>query len=149
MWALYAATPSYEEKLRLAMRHLAVFREAGKAGLVSDYDVSEVNLSASWYALFAGEYAEAERLSLAGKARTPGYLPLDTNLAHAMALQGKNRAAMQLYMSHYGVTVEHSQNDRDVWESVVLRDFNDLEAAGITVPLFDDIRQFFALQESD
>lgn len=147
--ALYVNITLYRDKLNFSFRHLDVITAAREHGIVSDYDLSDVYLRASWYALFAGEYSLVEQFSREGLERTPRYQLLETNLAHALALQGQKEKAVDIYKANYGIELEHSHTQRDRWETLILKDFDDLEEAGITSPVFDEIRQFFESQEVD
>ena len=84
---------------------------------------------------FAGVLAASE----AGLALDPAYLSLLAKRAHAYLFLGQIREAEQIYRGHRGEVVD--AKSKRTWEQVVLKDFDDLEKAGLTHPEFARIRE--------
>ena len=62
----------------------------------------------------------------------------ETNLAHALMLQGKIADADALYLGNRGEIV-----GQDIWEQVILADFAALRKAGINHPHMAEIEAIF------
>ena len=96
-------------------------------------------LSLSWYQLFARDFAGALASTDAGRAHDPSSLPLDTNRAHALLFLGRISEAEQLYRSHIGKTM--GPQSKDLWQDVILADFDQLMREKITHPEMARIRK--------
>ena len=74
----------------------------------------------------------------AGLALEPAYLSLLAKRAHASLFLGQIQEADRIYRGHRG---EVDADSKRTWEQVVLKDFADLEKAGLTHPEFARIRE--------
>jgi hypothetical protein len=132
-------TPAGKLDMSLALYKVA---QQGQAdGFVSLWDAVGNLLNASWYLLELGKPEEAERLCRKGLHQTPNYLPLETNLAHALALQGHRQQAMDIYLGNRGKMIISLSSPRTLWETMILKDFDALQAKGIHSPIFDEARE--------
>lgn len=140
MDGLFLLMPDSNQKLAVVNRKLQLTKLAHAAGIAPKADVANGLLNVSWYLLELGKAKEAEQACHDGLTLMPNYLSLETNLAHALALQGKTTQAMTIYTGNIGKTIV--EQERKKWEKTILDDFKSLKDAGITLPIFDDVRPF-------
>jgi len=103
-------------------------------------------VSLAWYQLHTKDFAGALTSSEEGLKLKPGYLPLETNRAHALLLLGKTDEAEKIYRKYMGreigVESEGQKNDPlNTWDKTILEDFDTLEKDGISHPDFNRIRE--------
>jgi WD40 repeat protein len=102
--------------------------------------VSEIYMYWSWWAL-SNKNTIARIPYILGRAKgfispsTDRYIVIQTNLAHALILTGKYDQAKKVY-SKYKAYMFESGNS---WDSVILKDFEDLRGYGVTHPDFSRI----------
>jgi tetratricopeptide (TPR) repeat protein len=70
----------------------------------------------------------------------PEELGIEVNRAHALMLVGRADEAGTVYLRHRGTMNVNGDNS---WEAVVLADFAEMRAAGLTHPLMDEIEALF------
>lgn len=136
-----SSTDNPQIKLDLYLKQLPIAQNAFSAGIISASQVSGKILNISWWMLHLGKYAEAERYCLEGLKLSPKALDLETNLAHALALQNKKDEAIALYKKNIGKEVIRSDG-RKLWEVIMIDDFTQLAKAGVTSSIFDEVRPF-------
>jgi TPR repeat protein len=133
-----AATGRYSEAQQLeeALAHKIETRETEREGKPGGETAQALN-SIAWYALLARDYGSALAAAERAHAILPADLIVDTNLAHALMLLGREKEAEALYLSHRGERL--SKADSRLWESAVAEDFAALQKAGVTDPMMTDI----------
>ncbi len=135
-----AGTGRYSEARQLeeALAAKIEARETEREGKPGGETVQALN-SIAWYALLARDYGRA--LTAAERAHTilPDELIVETNHAHALMFLGRETEAEALYLSHKGERL--SKADNRLWESAIAEDFAELQKAGVTDPMMDDIRE--------
>jgi len=94
-------------------------------------------LGLSWYQVFARDFTGAVASADAGLKIDPRYLPLETNKAHALLFLNRVAEAEDIYRRNIGKKMRTS---RDLWQTVILDDFNQLEAGGLKRPEIDRFR---------
>jgi TPR repeat protein len=110
--------------------------EIGKAG---PRTASALN-SLSRYQLFDRQFETALASSNRAMELQPNAYVI--NYTHALMFLGRESEARALHLKYKGqLTVEGS----GLWEDVILKDFSELEKAGLQHSLMDDIRKEFAL----
>jgi tetratricopeptide (TPR) repeat protein len=127
----------YAEAITNQQKALAVAQKV--AGDDGRRQTAEAWFALSRYELFARDFAGVLAASEAGLALDPAYLSLLAKRAHAYLFLGQIREAEQIYRGHRGEVVD-AQSKRS-WEQVVLKDFDDLEKAGLTHPEFARLRE--------
>ncbi|MEY2562404.1 MAG: hypothetical protein QOH88_597 [Verrucomicrobiota bacterium] len=103
-------------------------------------------VSLAWYQLHTKDFAGALASSEAGLKLKPGYLPLETNRAHALLFLGKTDEAEKIYRKYMGreigLEAEGQKNDPlNTWDKTILDDFDTLEKDGVSHPEFNRIRE--------
>jgi molecular chaperone GrpE len=134
---------NYAEAARLQQRIAAALNRAETAaeGKPGDGALGAL-LSLSWYQLFAGQYGDVIATANLAAEISEDYISIDTNRAHALMLKGFADEAKDIYGKHRG---KETQN-RKTWEREILDDFAEMEHAGITHPLMDEIRAAWTAQ---
>ena len=109
----------------------------GKAGARTASAVG----GASWYQLFDKQFEAA--LASSGRAMDlqPDAVIYATNYAHAVMFLGREQEARALYLKYRGQRIAEGG---DLWEVAIVKDFAELEKAGRTHPLMDEIRAAFS-----
>lgn len=69
----------------------------------------------------------------------PNDISIAANRAHALMLLGRTDEARAIYLAHHG-----EQVGERIWEKVLLDDFDALRNAGLSNPLMDEMKMFFA-----
>ena len=100
---------------------------------------AEAWFALSRYELFARDFAGVLAASEAGLALDPAYLSLQAKRAHAFLFLGQIQAAEQIYRGHRGEVLDPKSNR--TWAQLVLKDFDDLEKAGLTHSEFARFRE--------
>jgi tetratricopeptide (TPR) repeat protein len=93
----------------------------------------------SWYRLFVRDFVGALASSEEALKLEPGDLPAETNHAHALLFLGRFEEAKDIYLKHRGEKVYKNSDTK--WEATILKDFSDLQKAGITSPDVEKIRE--------
>ncbi len=88
--------------------------------------------------LFAGDYAASEAAARRALDLVPGEVVFETNLAHALMLQGEVEAADRLYIGNRGTDLGGRR-----WEDVVLADFDALRRDGTVHPHMAEIERAY------
>jgi TPR repeat protein len=88
------------------------------------------NNSLAWYRLFARDFHGALAAAEKALSVSPDSLVYATNKAHALMFLGRIDEARSIYLGHKGESLEGLGS----WEAVILKDFQELEAAGVTHP---------------
>jgi tetratricopeptide (TPR) repeat protein len=91
--------------------------------------------SLAWYALFARDYGGAIDAADRAIALDPPELVAATNKAHALMFLGRDEEARTAYLAHRGEKID----DKRAWNEVIVKDFADLRAAGLSNPLMDEV----------
>lgn len=94
----------------------------------------------AWYAILAREYEASHTASIEAITLNPDPLWLQTNLAHALMLQGQTDMAIAVYLDHKGQV----SPEGDKWSDTIRGDFDILEANGISVPTMQDVLSLLA-----
>jgi hypothetical protein len=78
-------------------------------------------------------------LTVAGRAHAllPGDLAIETNRAHALMFLERREEAKALYLTHKGKPI--SEQNRRLWERVIVEDFAQFREVGLTHPMMADI----------
>jgi tetratricopeptide (TPR) repeat protein len=126
----------YAEAVATQRKALAVAQKG--SGDEGRRQTAEACFALSRYELFARDFAGVLAASETGLALDPPYLSLLAKRAHACLFLGRVPEAEQIYRGHRGEVVD-AQSKR-TWEQVVLKDFDDLEKAGLTHPEFARLR---------
>ena len=99
-------------------------------------------VSLSWHQIFARDFAGALASTDAAMKIDPSDLYVATNRAHALLLLGRTQEADAIYLGNRGKKME---TDSDTtWDQTILKDFDDLEAAGITNPEIPRLRKLLS-----
>jgi tetratricopeptide (TPR) repeat protein len=98
--------------------------------------LSGAYLSLSWYELADRQFAEAEKGAEQGLAVAPDDIEranLNTNLAHALLLQGQVERARSIYEAWKTKPVGEKPTDKEakLFAAAVLEDFEEFEGLGI------------------
>jgi tetratricopeptide (TPR) repeat protein len=120
-----------------------LFKERQTPAEESTHAIRNAYVSLAWYQLFNRDFAGALSASEEGLKLDPGFLPTDTNRAHALLFLGRTEEAEKVYKQHLGETETSSGRK---WEQVILADFADLENAGVTNTEFARIRKYLEPQ---
>jgi hypothetical protein len=104
-----------------------------------DYNVF---FNLSWYALFSGRPQEAIVAARKTMEFKPNAQTVETNLALGYLLDNQWAEAEKIYLRWK--KQEFPPDGKRLWDSVFLQDIADLEAAGITHPDFEKVRNMFA-----
>ena len=88
--------------------------------------------------LFTGAYAASETASRKALDLVPGETDFETNLAHALMLQGQVEAADRFYLGNRGIDVGGRR-----WEDVVLADFDALRRQDVSHPHIAEIERIY------
>jgi tetratricopeptide (TPR) repeat protein len=91
----------------------------------------------SWYYLFAEQYADAEAAAKRGLTIDPAQSWMTTNLVTALVFQGEYSEAEPIYLK----LKDQPFDENRTWAVVCLEDLATLEAAGITHPDVELVRQ--------
>jgi TPR repeat protein len=130
----------YAEALQL-QEALAAKREAvetkrlGKPG----EETAEALNSLAWRALLAREFTKALTVADRAHALLPENLSIETNRAHALMFMERGKEAKALYGAHKGKPI--SEQETQLWESVIAEDFAEFRKAGLTHPMMADIEK--------
>jgi len=104
--------------------------------------LTDAYVSLSWHQIFARDFAGALASTDAAIKISPSDLYVATNRAHALLLLGRTQEADAIYLGNRGKKME---TDSDTtWEQTILKDFDDLEAAGITNPEIPRLRKLLS-----
>jgi Flp pilus assembly protein TadD len=122
---IYLARKNYAEVYALAKLRL----QHGKP------DDAVVYGQAAWYALFNRDFRNAIAYSQEGLRIDPGARWISTNLAHGYLFTGQFETAKSIYLKYSGIKLSDLY-----WDEVVLNDFQELQAAGLTHPRMNDLR---------
>lgn len=115
--------------LSLQAQELINERTPGKK-VFSEYDLAREYGNTAWYFLFAREFAKAEQAAKHGLELDSSQTWIYSNYALGLLFQGKYEAAKEMYLDYKGQNNNSGRSFRDVF----LKDFDDLETAGITHP---------------
>jgi hypothetical protein len=132
----------YGEAIASQQKALAVARKG--SGEEGRRQQSEAWFALSRYELFARDFAGVLAASEAGLDLSPAYLPMLAKRAHAYLFLGQTREAEQIYRGHRGEKEAAPPNR--TWEQIVLKDFDDLQKAGLANPEFARIRERLAAE---
>jgi len=102
---------------------------------------AENHLSLIFYALYAGKYQKAIEYAREALQSDPEDETAERFLAPAYLLNGQYGQAEVIYKKWKGK--EFVEADEDTAEATFLQDIADLEAAGITHPDFEKVKQLF------
>ena len=91
--------------------------------------------SAGWWGLLARDFQNAMAYTKKALALSPEDKSITTNLAHGYLFTGQFDKAEDIYLKYTGIKI-----GKLYWEEVILNDFRDLEAAGVSHPRLDDLR---------
>lgn len=91
----------------------------------------------AWYQLFNRHFLEVEQAARKGMDIDPSQEWINTNLALGLLFQGKYEEAEDVYVSFK----ERAFNDAMTFKTAFLQDLADLEAAGITHPDVEKVRE--------
>lgn len=95
-------------------------------------------ISLTWYQLLTKDYDGAIKNSRIGiQLDINKAVLLETNLAHAYLLSGDYQNAKIIYLMNKGKKV----NDKELWEDIILKDFEDLRKEGIKSENFKKIEK--------
>ena len=83
----------------------------------------------SWRALFAKKFKETEKAGRGGLELDASQVYIKTNIGHALLFQGRYDEALKVYQDYAN---DPPQYDYKTNLDVLLKDFDDLEAGGIT-----------------
>ena len=97
--------------------------------------------SLSWYQLFARQFEAARASSGRAMGLKPDAVIYATNHAHALMFLGREEEARALYLKYKG---QRTEKGGFPWVEAILKDFDELEKAGLKHPLMDEIRAVFA-----
>ncbi|MGD0694448.1 MAG: tetratricopeptide repeat protein [Terriglobia bacterium] len=93
-------------------------------------------LRLSWYALFNRDFGGAIAYANKGIEIDPANLWIYTNLAHGFLLTNQFERATQIYTRYKGIKLSSGS----YWEEALLKDFQDLEDAGIVHPQMNAVK---------
>jgi tetratricopeptide (TPR) repeat protein len=91
--------------------------------------------------VLARNFDEALKAADQAIALTPDAIWLYTNRAHALMFLGRTGEARALYLRY---RAKKDVQDGKSWNAVILDDFTELRAAGLSNPLMDEIQTLFA-----
>src|SRR6185436_12579817 len=83
----------------------------------------------------ARDFQNAMAYTKKALALSPEDKSITTNLAHGYLFTGQFDKAEDIYLKYTGIKI-----GKLYWEEVILNDFRDLEAAGVSHPRLDDLR---------
>jgi hypothetical protein len=89
----------------------------------------------SWYKLFAGEHQAALAAADRAIGLAPDNIVPSTNRAHALMFLGRAEESRAAYAAHRGKDVANQGK----WEAVIVRNFAELRARGLTSPQMGEI----------
>lgn len=95
----------------------------------------------SYYLVLVGRWSEAQAAAERALTLDPAQKWIETNLAHALMMQGETERAKALYLGNRGLPL---QGGSSTWEKEVLADFRRLREAGIEHPLMAEVEAVFA-----
>ena len=122
---IYAVLDSLVQNNAQVAQHINAKYQISSTALRAEYVANCGN--ASFYALFAQEYAMAEAYARKTLAMDKTQVWVNTNLANALLFQGKIGEAEQIYQNLKGKTYE--QDPSQNYNQILLQDFKELEAA--------------------
>jgi lipoprotein NlpI len=96
----------------------------------------------SWYQLYVRDFAGALASTDAGKKLDDSNLYLDTNRSHALLFLGRTQEAQAIYLGNRGKKLDPKQEQ--TWDMAILKDFDELEEAGLTNPELSQIRRLLS-----
>ena len=102
-------------------------------------------LALSWYQLHVRDFAGALASTDAGKKLEASDLFLETNRAHALLFLGRTQEAEAIYLGNRGKKFDPKQEQ--TWEEAILKDFDELEAGGLTNPEVPRIRRLLSPEQ--
>ena len=124
----YANIKDYRNAVKFLKKLLQFYYKSPKRQDVKQSWIAEKHLSLAWYQLILGNYQEAIENSKKGiKLDINKALSLETNLAHAYLLSGDFENAKFIYMKNE----KKRFKDGELWEDVILKDFEILKKEGI------------------
>jgi hypothetical protein len=100
--------------------------------------------SLSWYQLFSRDFTGALAATDSAKKLNPTGLDIDVNRAHALLFLGRTSDADAIYLGNSGKKMSPGSNQ--IWNDVVLKDFDDLENSGLISPEFPRLRKLLQPQ---
>jgi tetratricopeptide (TPR) repeat protein len=137
--ALAEALAIYREAL--AIRQDLAKAEPDNAARRDDIEYTARRIGGLAYRfLLARDFAAALDAADEAIALAPGVIWLNANRAHALMFLDRAGEARALYLKFRGM--EKAQDEKS-WDEVVLADFAELSAKGLTHPLMDEIEQAF------
>lgn len=99
----------------------------------------------SWYQLYVRDFAGALASTDAGKKLDDTNLYLETNRAHAFLFLGRTQEAQAIYLGNRGKKLDPKQEQ--TWDKAILKDFDELEGAGLTNPEISQIRRLLSPEQ--
>jgi hypothetical protein len=135
-----AGAGRYSEALQLqgtlaARREAAETKREGKPGKETAEALGDV----AWYAILAREFPKALTAVDRAHKLLPDDLAIETNRAHANMFLGRGKEAEAVYLAHKGNRV--SEQDNQLWESVIANDFGEFRKAGLAHPMMAEIEK--------
>ena len=128
---IYTTNKEYKQLLTFYKDKIPFLHTSNNATLLaSNYG------SIAWWALFAREFAEAEKYALLGLKTDKSQEWINTNLALAYLFQGKLDQAKEIYLR-----LKDKMNGNTPFKDAFLQDLKDLDAEGITHPDVEKIRE--------
>jgi tetratricopeptide (TPR) repeat protein len=132
------ALPVYEEALAIAEK-LAKLNYSSKD---DQNNLAEATGNLALGLLWARKFEKSLDTSDRAIAAAPSLVWLYTNRAHALMFLGRVDDARALYLAHRGEKTQ--DDDGDIWEDAISKDFAALRKAGLANPLMDEIERAFA-----
>jgi hypothetical protein len=88
--------------------------------------------------VFAKEFTKALTVADRSHALFPDNLSIEINRAHALMFT-ESEEAKALYLAHKGKPM--SEERKELWESVIVKDFAEFRKADLTHPMMADIEK--------
>ncbi|MFN0036185.1 MAG: tetratricopeptide repeat protein [Saprospiraceae bacterium] len=126
----YSDVQKMGESEKMLLRSLEIFERLAKSNPAQfESDLAGTLGNLSWFYLFVKKYAEAEKATVRVLALNPAKNLVRTNLGHSHLLRGDWPKAKAVYE-------EYLKNEADPAEAkkALAKDWDELEAAGITCP---------------
>ena len=132
----------YVEALDAQRTYIALLTSRPKPGPEQAKSLARADLDLSWLQILTRDFAGALATTDSGLQLDADYLPLTVNRAHALSFLGRTAEAESIYVGNRDKKFD--TQDSDTWQKEVIKDFDTLEADGLSNPQFLRIRQLLA-----
>ena len=128
----------YAEALKLqeALAAKVEAEETKRDGKPGEETAGALN-NVAWSALSARDFTKALTAADRVHALLPDARIFEINRAHALMFMERGEEAKALYLAHKGKSM--SEERKELWESVIIKDFAEFRKAGLTHPMMADI----------